>query len=658
LATGVAPGNVTITATDPSSHVSGSAPLTVTNPLVSVTVTPANSSVAPGTKPQFTATATYFDKSSAVITAAVNWSSSNTSVATISNAQGLQGLATAVTAGNTTITATDPATQISGSTQLTVTNATIQSIAVTPATTPIPLGLQQQYTATATLSDGSTQDVTNIVTWTSSDPTKVTITTSGLATGVGITSSPVTITATAPNSVSGGTTTTVNAGSLQSIALKPTNITSLAQGTSQQFTAIGTFNNGSTLDITNQVTWASNNTTLATVVQKTGVVHAASSVSTPGQATISATLGSVSASVVLKDTNAAPTGITITPITPPNATIQPGATQTFRAVAAFNDGTFQDVTLDASWTSSDPTIAVVNFPGRLLGKAAGLVTVTAQFTTASVTASLTVTSAVLQSIAVTPPTANLKPGATLGYQANGTYSDSTTANLTGQANWSSSDKTVATITNGLALGQSAGAATITATYQGISGSAALVVTAQALTSIAIAPNNPKTYAGVFLPLTATGDAGGQPIPLTASATWASSNGAQATVSNAAGHQGQATGVSPGSPTITAVFGGVTGSTTLTVSSATLQSITVTPNPTATVATGSTLQFHAIGTFSDSSTLDLSSQVIWTSSVQNIAMISGIGVASGAAPGNTNITATFQQPGQSLVTSNVVVLTVQ
>ena len=238
---------------------------------------------------------------------------------------------------------------------------------MTPANAPISLGLQQQYTAMATLSDNSQQDVTNIVTWTSSDPTKVTITTSGLATAVAVTTTPVTITATAPNNVSGSTTVTVDAANLVSIAIKPANITSLAQGTSQQFSAIGTFNNGSTLDVTNQVTWASSDTTLATVAQKTGLVKAAQTVSQPGQVTISATLKSVQQSINLNITNAVPTSVTVTPVT---ATIPVGANQILHATAVFNDGTSQDVSLDSTWVSADITLAKFTIAGQALGRRA------------------------------------------------------------------------------------------------------------------------------------------------------------------------------------------------------------------------------------------------------------------------------------------------
>ena len=67
---------------------------------------------------------------------------------------------------------------------LTVTAATLQSIAVTPANPSIAKGLTQQFTATGTYSDGSTQNLTTQVTWASATTSVATITSGGLATGV------------------------------------------------------------------------------------------------------------------------------------------------------------------------------------------------------------------------------------------------------------------------------------------------------------------------------------------------------------------------------------------------------------------------------------------------------------------------------------------
>src|SRR5207253_10426071 len=143
-----------ITAT--SGTISGFTSLNVTSAtLTSIAVTPANSSIALGTTQQFKAVGTYSDGSTLDLTTTVNWTSSATNIASISNASGTQGRATSVAVGSTTIAATSGS--ISGSTLLTVTPATLTSIVVTPALPSIALGMTEQFTATGTFTDGSSQ---------------------------------------------------------------------------------------------------------------------------------------------------------------------------------------------------------------------------------------------------------------------------------------------------------------------------------------------------------------------------------------------------------------------------------------------------------------------------------------------------------------------
>ncbi len=85
---------------------------------------------------------------------------------------------------------------------------------------------------------------------------------------------------------------------------------------------------------------------------------------------------------------------------------------------------------------------------------------------------------VLQSITVSPAAASIADGQTQQFTATGNYSDGSTTDLTGTATWQSSNTTVATVNSaGLATGLAAGSATITASHDGKSGSAILVVTA-------------------------------------------------------------------------------------------------------------------------------------------------------------------------------------
>ena len=213
--TGLTTGAVTIT--DNASNSPQTVSLTGTGSttgLTSIAVTPTKPLIAAGATQQFTATGTFSSGETYNLTDSVTWNSSKKPIASISNAAGTQGLATAVAAGTTTISATT--SKIIGSTVLTVTIApTLVSIAVSPTAPSITLGTQQQFIATGTYSDGSTQILTTSVTWTSGTTTVATISNTtgsqGLAASVGVGTSAITA---ALGSVSSPSDTlTVNAAS-------------------------------------------------------------------------------------------------------------------------------------------------------------------------------------------------------------------------------------------------------------------------------------------------------------------------------------------------------------------------------------------------------------------------------------------------------------
>jgi uncharacterized protein YjdB len=182
----------------------------------------------------------------------------------------------------------------------------------------------------------------------------------------------------------------------------------------------------------------------------------------------------------------------------------------------------------------------------------------------------------LSTIAVTPASPSIAIGATEQFTAMATYSDSSTANITSTVTWSSATTGVATInSSGMAAGVATGSSTITATLNGVSGTAMLTVSASAptLTSIAVTPATPSIAAGATQQFTATGTYSSGPTQnITSTVTWSSSSTAAATMSAS----GLATGVAAGSSTITATLGSISGSTTLTVTGST------TPPPTGTV----------------------------------------------------------------------------
>jgi hypothetical protein len=102
----------------------GDSPATKT--LVALTLSPINPSISQGTVQQFTATGTYSDNSTQDLTTSATWTSSVTTVASISNTAGANGRATAAAAGATTITAA--VGSVSTSTTLTVTGGAANNV--------------------------------------------------------------------------------------------------------------------------------------------------------------------------------------------------------------------------------------------------------------------------------------------------------------------------------------------------------------------------------------------------------------------------------------------------------------------------------------------------------------------------------------------------
>lgn len=166
----------------------------------------------------------------------------------------------------------------------------------------------------------------------------------------------------------------------------------------------------------------------------------------------------------------------------------------------------------------------------------------------------------LLSIAVTPTAPSVASGLTQQFKATGTFSDTSTADLTAKVAWTSGTPAIATIdaTSGLATAVAVGSSVVTAALGSVSGSATLDVTAAVLESISITP----AFCGVGFStqLTATGSySDGTATNVTNLASWVSSTPSVATVNPTTG---LANGVSMGSTTITASVGSVTGSLAL------------------------------------------------------------------------------------------------
>ena len=431
--------------------------------VISVAVSPAAATVPMSSTQAFVATATYSDGSTRDVTALSTWSSATTSVSTVAPTT---GLASAAASGTSVITATFGGQ--SSTANLTVSSATLVSLAISPATALLPISGTQAFVATASYSDGSTRDVSSSTVWSSGASGVGTIGAStGLATGVASGTSVIT-------AAFGGKTNTsllsVTTATLASVAVSPASTTVPVNGT-QPYQATATYTDSTTRDVTSQVTWASASTSVATIASS-GLARGVTS----GTSSITASLNGKTGTASLNVTAASLVSVAITPS---SATVQLGQGTQLVVKGTYSDSSVVDLSSSALWTSATPSVAtVIANSGAVKAVSSGSATITASVGGKSATALITVPASSLVSVAVTPAMATVAVGAGQGFVATGTYSDNTTVNLTATAAWSSDATAVATVLNtGVATGKSVGTAMITATASGKSGSASLQVVA-------------------------------------------------------------------------------------------------------------------------------------------------------------------------------------
>ena len=340
--------------------------------LVSIAVTPQSPSLTPNHSIQLSATGTFTDGSTQDLSSTVAWLSTPTGTLNISGT----GLATANVPGAVSVTATEG--NITGSDKLMVVLPTLVSIALSPQNISLTPSHSAQLKATGTYSDGSTQDVSAFVTWGASPNGIVAVSDKGLTTGKALGAATIT---TVLAGVSASDAVAVVAPTLQSILIAPSGAV-IPAGISQQLSATGNYNDGSTKNLTSSVQWSSSELTVLSINSQ-GMATA----NAVGTVTVTAMSGTVSATNQLQVGPPIVMSFTVRPTT---SFLYVGGSEQLSALAKFSDGSIRDMTTSVSWSSSDSTIARISDQGLLLASHVGDTTISVSFDTVGGSANVSV----------------------------------------------------------------------------------------------------------------------------------------------------------------------------------------------------------------------------------------------------------------------------
>lgn len=260
----------------------------------------------------------------------------------------------------------------SGSTSATsvTSGASLQYILVSPVVPPaLPLGGSQQFVATGYYSDGSSQDISSSVNWTSSSTSIATLTSGGAATAsaVGSTS----ITASYGSVVSLPVSLSTMQAKLVSMTISSTNPASIGVGQTTQFRVQGKYSNGFTQDITPAASWYSAYSGKASVNDYFTTTPGLVTGLKPGTTTISASdiLTSVSSSAVSitvsntyaigGTTSLLPAGSSVTLL---NSIVDASGVASTDTVTVGANGSFQFPTTLAPGSTYDITVSSASLP--------------------------------------------------------------------------------------------------------------------------------------------------------------------------------------------------------------------------------------------------------------------------------------------------------
>jgi uncharacterized protein YjdB len=358
LVTGMSNGQAIITVSTIDGNIKTNCSVNVTTqsiPVTEVLLNKTNLSLVTGTTEQLTATVLPENAANKEVT----WESSNPSVATISST----GLVRGITNGSTTITVTTADGNKKATCEVTVTIAPIAvtGVSLNKTNLALTIGDTEQLTTTILPANATNKDVT----WVSSTPSVVTVSSTGLVMGIANGTATITVTTADGNKkASCDVTVSITTATIPvtGVSLNKTSF-SLGIGSTEQLAATVL-----PIDATNkEVTWTSSTPSVATVLS-TGLVTGIST----GSATITVMTADGNKKATCDVTVFIPTiPVTGVSLNKTNLALKPGTTAQLTATVSPSNASNKTV----SWECSNTNVASISVNGLVTGKTEGTATI-------------------------------------------------------------------------------------------------------------------------------------------------------------------------------------------------------------------------------------------------------------------------------------------
>ncbi|UJF32853.1 Ig-like domain-containing protein [Paenibacillus hexagrammi] len=548
-----------------------------------------------------TATAIYASGSTDDVSILTDWSSGDTSIATVYN-----GTVVAKAEGTTVITATYLAKTV-------VVNVTVKkkvrSLTKSKSTVNMRIDATEQLNLTATYTDNSTENVNALAEW-SIDNDAIATVSNGLITA--LSSGQAVITAKYGNK---SVTIAVNVDVARRLDIDQSSL-ELRTGGTQQLKLMATFDDGSVVDVADKAEWSTSQGNVADAFK--GLVTAYGS----GEAVLTAEYGTKTATVYVDVEMAKRLDVNKSDLF-----MKVDESEQLTLNATFADGTVEDVTSKAEWSSDNEDVASVT-SGKITIYSVGEATITAQY--GSKTTTVSVNAGVPKTLEAGTPTLNLHKGDKSAVTITATYMDGNQEDVTDKVSWTSDNEEVAFASDGNVYALTSGQANLTAEY----GGKKAVIQAQvdvtrsltaSETSLSLKSDESKQ---VTLKVVYTD---GTSEDVTSKASWSTDN-----TDTAAAQAGNITALKPGQATITASYGGQ--SAVITVNVDQVKKLTSSETDLFLQKNGSK-QLSLTAYFDDSTSEDVTSKATWTSADEDIAYVTG-GAIHAVSTGRTTITGTY------------------